>query len=123
MSNAASRQARIPKTFSYLLPSSNPLFLPSVSPVQWSPSPFNPPFLPFGASLWHIPFYPFKLSMLKHLELTPHGVVVWKCLWGAVPFRLVWGFQPNFKFSLHDSEREATAVWPIRLARRFSGPW
>lgn len=36
--------------------------------------------------------------MLKHLELTLQRVVVWKCLWGAVPFRLVWGFQPNPKF-------------------------
>src|SRR5579859_2487525 len=111
------------QNFWYLLPSSNPLFLPSVSPVRWPPAPFNPPFLPFAVSHWLMPFRPFKLSMLKHLEFTPDGVVVWKCLWGAVPIRLFWGFQPNYKFCSHDSEREATAVWPTRLARRFSGPW
>src|SRR6266852_1362575 len=91
MSSAASRQGPNPQNFQYLLLSSNPLFLTSVRPVQWAPAPFNPPFLPFTVSHWRLPPYPFKLSMLKHLELARHRVVVWKCLWGAVPFRLVFG--------------------------------
>jgi len=46
---------RLPQNLQYLLLSSNPLFLPSVSPVRWPLAPFNPLFSPFTASLWCLP--------------------------------------------------------------------